>query len=243
MLINLFQSGLGPKEILFYGIIMFFALTLSFSFHEFMHAYVADWLGDPTPRNMGRLTLNPLAHLDIVGTILLLTAGFGWGKPVMYNPNRLNKFRSPRLMNIMVHLAGVTGNFILALVSGIISTLIGCISSGRLDPQSNAYIAVTAIALAFSYTKDFSLMLLAFNLLPIPPLDGFHVLEELLPYKFKMTEGYRKFEMIAPYGILILFVMSYATGISILSEAVRWIRLPFSMVISGICSLIASLFV
>ena len=242
MLINLLRSGLGPKEILFYGIVMFFALTLSFSIHEFMHAAVADWLGDPTPRNMGRLTLNPLAHLDVTGTILLLVAGFGWGKPVMYNPNRLNKFRSPRLMNIMVHLAGVTGNFFLALISGIIATLIGCLSNGRVDPQSNAYIAITAIALAFSYTMDFSLMLLAFNLLPIPPLDGFHVLEELLPYKLKMTEGYHKFEMFAPYGILVLFILSYTSGMNILSELISWIKLPFALAINFICSLIAQLF-
>lgn len=242
MLVTLFRSGLGPKEILFYGIIMLFALTLSFSFHEFMHAFVADRLGDPTPRNMGRLTLNPLAHLDVVGTILLLTAGFGWGKPVMYNPSRLNKFRSSRLMNIMVHLAGVTGNFILALLSGIISTVITCLMAGRVDPESNAYIAISAIALAFSYTMDFSLMLLAFNLLPIPPLDGFHVLEELLPYRLKMTEGYRKFEMFAPYGILVLFVLSYATGISILSEAIKWIRMPFAIGINMVCGLIAQLF-
>lgn len=242
MLVTLLRSGLGPKEILFYGIIMLFALTLSFSFHEFMHAFVADRLGDPTPRNMGRLTLNPLAHLDVVGTILLLTAGFGWGKPVMYNPSRLNKFRSSRLMNIMVHLAGVTGNFILALLSGIISTVITCLMAGRVDPESNAYIAISAIALAFSYTMDFSLMLLAFNLLPIPPLDGFHVLEELLPYRLKMTEGYRKFEMFAPYGILVLFVLSYATGISILSEAIKWIRMPFAIGINMVCGLIAQLF-
>ena len=127
MLTTLFQSGLGPKEIIYYGLIIFFALMLSFSIHEFMHAFVADWLGDSTPRNMGRLTMNPLAHLDPIGTVLLLVAGFGWGKPVMYNPNRLNRFKSSRVMNIMVHLAGVTGNFVLALLSGVIATLITCL--------------------------------------------------------------------------------------------------------------------
>ena len=124
MLIRLIQMNISIPEKILYGLIMIFALMLSFSIHEFMHAFAADRLGDPTPRNMGRLTLNPLAHMDPTGTILLLLAGFGWGKPVMYNPNRLNKLKSPRLMNIMVHLAGVTGNFILALLSGIIATLI-----------------------------------------------------------------------------------------------------------------------
>ena len=113
MLLVLLQQGLSVQEIIYLGIILIFAMTLSFSFHEFMHAAVAVWLGDETPRNMGRLTLNPLAHIDPVGAILLLLAGFGWGKPVMYNPNRLHRFKSHRLMNIMVHLAGVTGNFVI----------------------------------------------------------------------------------------------------------------------------------
>ena len=123
MLINLFRSGLEPREIIYLLIIYIFALTLSFAIHEFMHAAVAVWLGDPTPRNMGRLTLNPLAHLDPFGTILLLTVGFGWGKPVMYNPSNLNRFKNHRAMNIMVHLAGVTGNFLVAIVSSILASL------------------------------------------------------------------------------------------------------------------------
>ena len=121
MLISLIRSGLEPQMIIFMVIIYVFAMTLSFSVHEFMHASTAVWLGDPTPRNMGRLTLNPIAHLDPVGTILLLVAGFGWGKPVMYNPRNLNRFRSYRGMNIMVHLAGVTGNFIVGLISALLA--------------------------------------------------------------------------------------------------------------------------
>ena len=242
MLIDLFQSGYEPKQIAYFLIIYIFALTLSFSIHEFMHAFTADWLGDSTPRNMGRLTLNPGAHLDPTGTLLLLIAGFGWGKPVMYNPNKLHRFRSRRLMNIMVHLAGVTGNFFLALISSIIATLITCIASGRIASGSNAAIAVAAVITAFVYTAKFYLILLAFNLLPIPPLDGFHVLEELLPYKLKMTEGYHKFEMFAPYGIWVLFILSYTTGLNLLSTVISWIELPFSLVINGACTLIAQLF-
>ena len=242
MLVSLIRMGLSPKEIAYYGAIMLFALMLSFSIHEFMHAFVADRLGDPTPRNMGRLTLNPINHLDITGTILLLVAGFGWGKPVMYNPNRLNKLKSPRLMNIMVHLAGVTGNFFLALICGIIATVISGLSSGRIDPNSNAYIAITTVVLAFSYTQSFSLMLLAFNLLPIPPLDGFHVLEELLPYRIRSKEGYRKFEMVAPYGIWVLFILSYSTGLNLLSDIINLIELPFALLITAICNLVGLLF-
>jgi len=239
MLIRLIQSGLSPQEIVLYGLVMLFALMLSFSIHEFMHAFVADWLGDPTPRNMGRLTLSPMAHLDPVGTILLLIAGFGWGKPVMYNPNRLNKFRSPRIMNIMVHLAGVTGNFILALLSGIIGTVIGCVASGRVQPGTPAAIAVSTVIMAFSYTEMFSLTLLAFNLIPVPPLDGFHVLEELLPYKLRRTEGYHKFEMYSPYAIWILFLGSYFSSYDVIGWVITVIETPFALAINFVCSLIS----
>lgn len=238
MLIRLIQMDISVQEKILYGLIMIFALMLSFSIHEFMHAFAADRLGDPTPRNMGRLTMNPLAHMDPTGTILLLIAGFGWGKPVQYNPNRLNKFRSPRLMNIMVHLAGVTGNFILALFSGIIATLITCLASGRVASGSGAAIAVSTVAMAFAYTEQFSLMLLAFNLLPIPPLDGFHVLEELLPYRIRSKEGYRKFEMFSPYAIWVLFIMSNFSGFNILGTVITLIETPFAMFISFICGLI-----
>ncbi|MCR5489407.1 MAG: site-2 protease family protein [Saccharofermentans sp.] len=239
MLTTLFQSGLGPKEIIYYGLIIFFALMLSFSIHEFMHAFVADWLGDSTPRNMGRLTMNPLAHLDPIGTVLLLVAGFGWGKPVMYNPNRLNRFKSSRMMNIMVHLAGVTGNFVLALLSGVIATLITCLGRNVIAGSGAASIALSTIVLAFSYTQTFSLMLLAFNLLPIPPLDGFHVLEELLPYRIRSKEGYRKFEMFSPYAIWVVFILSRVTGLNILSQVISWIELPFALVINGACYLVS----
>ena len=239
MLTTLFQSGLGPKEIIYYGLIIFFALMLSFSIHEFMHAFVADWLGDSTPRNMGRLTMNPLAHLDPIGTVLLLVAGFGWGKPVMYNPNRLNRFKSSRVMNIMVHLAGVTGNFVLALLSGVIATLITCLGRNVIAGSGAASIALSTIVLAFSYTQTFSLMLLAFNLLPIPPLDGFHVLEELLPYRIRSKEGYRKFEMFSPYAIWVVFILSRVTGLNILSQVISWIELPFALVINGACYLVS----
>ena len=188
---------------------------------------------------MGRLTMNPLAHLDPIGTVLLLVAGFGWGKPVMYNPNRLNRFKSPRVMNIMVHLAGVTGNFVLALLSGVIATLITCLGRNVIAGSGAASIALSTIVLAFSYTQTFSLMLLAFNLLPIPPLDGFHVLEELLPYRIRSKEGYRKFEMFSPYAIWVVFILSRMTGLNILSQVISWIELPFALVINGACYLVS----
>lgn len=227
MIVTLLQQGLSAQEIIYLVLIMLFAMTLSFAFHEFMHAAVAVWLGDETPRNMGRLTLNPLAHIDPVGAILLLLAGFGWGKPVMYNPNRLHRFKSHRLMNIMVHLAGVTGNFVIALVANIIAMLFAALSVRF----SNMEMVCRALYDLFSYTHYFSLLLLAFNLIPIPPLDGFHVLEELLPVKVRYSEGYKKFQRFAPYIIFVVFLIGRFTTIPLLSTLIELIERPFAALI------------
>ena len=233
MIISLFSQGFSIQQIIYYIIIFLFALTLSFSVHEFMHAATAVWLGDPTPRNMGRLTLNPIAHVDPVGTILLLLAGFGWGKPVMYNPRNLHRFKSQRGMNIMVHLAGVTGNFAVGIVASILAILFGSLAvkfSG-----TGGEVVLKALYEAFEYTYQVSMMLLAFNLLPIPPLDGFHVLEELLPYKVRQSNGYRKFQQFSPYIIWIFFILGTFTRISILSYVIDIIKIPFEFIINLIC--------
>ena len=205
MLISLIRSGLEPQMIIFMVIIYVFAMTLSFSVHEFMHASTAVWLGDPTPRNMGRLTLNPLAHLDPVGTILLLVAGFGWGKPVMYNPRNLRRFKSYRGMNIMVHLAGVTGNFIVGLISAILAGLFSVLAV-KFDPGAVGDLLEHGC--------------------------GFHVLEECLPYKVRSSNGYRKFEQFSPYIIWVVFILGYFTNIPGLSTLIGIIEWPFNFIIN-----------
>ena len=94
MLVEILKGNYTGRELLFIVLVTLFALTLSFSIHEFMHAAVATWLGDDTPGYMGRLTLNPAAHLDPVGTVCILLLGFGWGKPVVYNPSNLKKLKN-----------------------------------------------------------------------------------------------------------------------------------------------------
>jgi len=257
MLIQLIRNAgqMTPQQMILSALLMFFALALSFSVHEFMHAFVANKLGDDIPRLQGRVTLNPLAHLDPMGTLLILIVGFGWGKPVMYNPNNLYKLKSKRLMNIMVHLAGVTGNFVLALLSMIIVTIVMMLTGTKtmLPAVDVAYYLVAgingvgaplpavAIVYVFYYVYTFSIMLMAFNLIPIPPLDGSHVLMELLPYRVRYSDGFMKFEKFAPMVLLALILMGSFTNVDVLQLIVNIIAFPAEFVISLICGFIGYL--
>lgn len=257
MLIQILRNAgtMTPQQMIFSALLMFFAIALSFSVHEFMHAFVADRLGDDIPRLQGRLTLNPIAHLDPIGTLLILLVGFGWGKPVMYNPNNLYKLKSKRLMNIMVHLAGVTGNFILALLSMIIVTLVMMFTgTSTVIPTVDAafYIAAgmngggaalpaVAVVTIFYYVYVFSIMLMAFNLIPLPPLDGSHVLLELLPYRIRYSDTFIKIERYAPMALFALIILGNFSNIDILGTIVNIIAFPAEFVISLICGLIGYL--
>ena len=101
---NMLNSNQSLSEWLFDQVLIMPAILVGLTFHEAAHGFASYWLGDPTPKLQGRLTLNPVAHLDPMGTVLIILVGFGWGKPVMYNPNNLYKLKSKRLMNIMLHL-------------------------------------------------------------------------------------------------------------------------------------------
>ena len=237
-------------------IIMFFALAVSFSFHEFMHAFVADWLGDDTPRMYGRVTMNPMAHLDPMGTALLMLVGFGWGKPVRYNPTRLKRFKSRRLMNIMVSLAGVFGNFIIAFLSMILVSIIMCATGfATSNPVVDCSLYVTAgmsgkydvplygavFCWLFYYTFIFSISLMAFNLLPIPPLDGFHVLEMLLPVKVVYSDGFKKFAHYGPTVLLVLIIIGDLGHFNLLGTVMNFIEMPAMLFINTVAGLIGLL--
>ena len=161
--------------VIFSYIGLLFAITI----HEFSHAYAADRLGDPTPRAMGRLTLNPLAHLDPIGTLMIFIAHFGWGKPVPIDPYN---FANPRRDEIVVALAGPISNIILGSTIGIISLTTG---------YFNEILYIIAIV-------NFSLAV--FNLIPIPPLDGSKVFLNLMPVE-KAYEWEKAFER---YGFFIV---------------------------------------
>lgn len=161
-------------------------ILITISLHEFAHAKVADMLGDPTPRLAGRLTLNPINHIDPLGFFMLILVRFGWAKPVPINPYN---FKNPRQGNIYVSLAGPLSNFIFAWVVAILY---------RNLPIGN----IPFLPFIFSYTIWINLALGVFNLIPIPPLDGSHLLEAFLPYRYQ--ESYYQIQQ---YGFIILVLI------------------------------------
>jgi Zn-dependent protease len=162
-------------------------LALAFSVHEFAHAWTADQLGDDTPRLQGRLTLNPLAHLDPLGSLMLIIAGFGWARPVVVNPYQLQR-RSPAAM-MLVSIAGPFSNLIMAILAAI-PFRAGLLSLG-LTPSFVAQMLAEFIFI--------NLILMFFNLIPISPLDGEKVAEYFLP-----PGGQRMLDRIRPYGPYLL---------------------------------------
>lgn len=149
-------------------------LILGLTVHEFSHAKMADRLGDPTPESQGRLTLNPLAHIDPVGFICLIFANFGWGKPVQIDPTR---FRNPSRDNMLVALAGPVSNFILAFIIFFIYPFANIFLFTR-----SAVLHDTMLVM-LQFAALINLSLFAFNLLPFPPLDGSKILSYFLKGK------------------------------------------------------------
>lgn len=183
-------------------------LLLSLSLHEFMHGYVSHKLGDPTPKAQGRLTLNPLAHLDPIGSlVLIITRRFGWAKPVPINPNY---YKNPRKGMMLVSLAGPGANFFLAALFALIARLVVFFSSANLYQLQMAGYSnlVETFFVFFQLAIIINLSLAFFNLLPVPPLDGSKILMGILPPKF--DQYIRKLE--GPYGMILLILLAY-TGL------------------------------
>ena len=157
--------------------------------HEFSHARVAYALGDYTPKLEGRLTLNPAAHVDPIGLVMLLFVHFGWAKPVRINPMN---FSNPRRDDILVSLAGPASNLITAFVALIILVLLAKLEV----PFSEGLLVVFNLIIV--YNINFAI----FNMLPIPPLDGSHILRNLLPYELA-----RQYEMLERYSFIFLIII------------------------------------
>lgn len=189
------------------------AVLWAISFHEFCHGYAAKLVGDPTAERSGRLSLNPLDHFDLVGTLMLLLVGFGWAKPV---PINTRYFRHPRRDLVIVSLAGIVGNILTAVVCVLFLRFLGepwYSLAGRAGITVLIQMIVINVGLA------------AFNLIPIPPLDGSRVLEAFLPFRFL-----RYYYWLERYGMIILLILLVTGIVDVLFNPIfnfLWGLLPF----------------
>lgn len=200
-----------PMDWLMSKLKMLPGIIIGLAFHEFAHAKVAYKLGDPTPKMQGRVTINPLAHIDPVGLAALLFVGFGWGVPVQINPSN---FRHRRRDELMVALAGVTMNLIIAIVFAIIAKVL-YMTAGAVFLSSGVG---SILWLMIMYVIQINLLLMIFNLIPCPPLDGFSIISEI--FNIKHTEFYWT---LYRYGnwILIALIIFGITGM-IISPCVQF---------------------
>jgi len=213
------------------------ALIAGISFHEFSHAYVADRLGDSLPRSRGRVTLNPLAHLDPAGTAMLFIVGFGWGRPVPVNPSAT---RNPKASLATVAAAGPLSNFLVAAVAGlplkfdavpwlppfnpdVIYDIIG--GSWQADEFLGLYLSAIVLV---------SIILGVFNLLPIAPLDGFRVAVGILPRD--LSRSFAQMERWGPAILIVLIALPFLTGgeFGILFEVMRPVINALARLFAGI---------
>lgn len=183
-------------DLLFLAIHIIAAITI----HEFSHAWMAYRLGDPTAKNEGRLTLNPLVHIDPLGLIMLFIARFGWGKPTPYNPHNL---RDPRLGSLLIALAGPASNLLLSIGLAFVAKRLGFASG---------------LGSFLAYGVFINLGLTVFNLVPIHPLDGTKIAEYFIPVRYR--DSFERYVRNGPFILLAIILIENVTGIGLLSPII-----------------------
>lgn len=179
---------------------------LAITVHEVTHGYIAYKLGDPTAKMAGRLTFNPISHLDPIGTlVLVLTQMIGWAKPVPVNPRY---FKNPRMDMLWVSLGGPAANLVTATILAVVLHFMFFVVGGQPLGQSSAFILKPLSQILFQGVV-INVVLAIFNLIPVPPLDGSKILAGLLPAK----QAY-EYEKLEPYGFIILIVLIFTNALS-----------------------------
>ncbi len=201
--------GFDLAERLQYLIVLLLSLTV----HEFFHAWTAWRLGDDTAARMGRLTLNPIAHMDPIGTLLLPLMGvpFGWAKPVPVNPANFRRGVRMSTGDILVSIAGPLSNLGLAFLGAVTMGLVYRFAPDLIPPRGPAETFLSAVVLM-------NVGLAVFNLLPFPPLDGSHVLGSFIPYRWR--DAWNVFLRVGPIVLMLLLVFPAITGNSLLSSII-----------------------
>ena len=217
-------SEMGFAEIITYVISCLVVIFITLPIHELAHGFVANKLGDPTARYLGRLTFNPLAHVDYIGAFSIIVFGFGWAKAV---PVNMGNFKNPRRDMAITALAGPVSNLLMALVCNIIVCLFVYVIGFK-------SIVLYYIVMFFNYISQISVSLAVFNLIPIPPLDGSRIISAFLPpriyYNLMRYERYFFMILIVLMASDVLAVpLSYAIGS--VDSALFWLAsLPFRLI-------------
>lgn len=209
---NLDLLRTDPVSFFFIILVVVVALTIAITVHEFSHGFVANFLGDPTAKRNGRLSFNPLVHLDPLGTIMLFLVGFGWGKPVPVDAFNLKY--GPRTGMALVGLAGPVSNLLFASILG-----------------GMAKLAPSLLGLLVYYIVLYNIILAIFNLIPLPPLDGSNVLRGVLPYNLAVS--YSKIDRYGPAILIIIILIDNFTPVSILLTVLRYPVNFFSNLLLG----------
>ncbi len=206
-----------------------FAITC----HEVSHGFVAWRFGDPTAKMEGRLTLNPLKHIDIIGTLMLFIVGIGWAKPV---PVLMENLRNPKRDMVWVSAAGPVTNLVIALLSAVFLRLLSGVSLGGLEVSTTLQL-LKPVEYMLAFSIYINLLLAIFNMIPIPPLDGGRVMMGLLPYRQSIALG-----RIEPYGMILIILLVFFTPIfssilsPILATGIDLLAGPYSMLVYGVAS-------
>lgn len=205
---NLLSSNQSLGEWLYDQLLFLPAILVGLTFHEAAHGFASYWLGDPTPKLQGRLSLNPLKHIDPIGFLALFFAGFGWGKPVEINPMY---YKNKRRDELIVSLAGVVTNLVIAIIACFAMKF-------SIDFMGNHGMNIVSysVFMIFDYMMTINIVLMVFNLLPVPPLDGFGVVTQI--FNLKKYDWYYK---VYSNGFLILmFLIVFNITDKILTPAV-----------------------
>ena len=214
--------------------IMLVPALMAITCHEVSHGFIADKFGDNTARSMGRLTLNPIKHLDIFGTLMVFIVGIGWAKPV---PVNFNNLRHPKRDMIWVAAAGPITNFSLAAFSALAMRLLVRFGAGIPDGSTLAAV-VDPVTLMLAFSVYINLLLAIFNLIPVPPLDGGRVAVGLLPYRQSIALA-----RLEPFGMIIIIALVFFTNAfgylisPALSFAVNLLAGPQSNLVFGVTKL------
>lgn len=192
-----FRLPFEPEHLPF----LFLSIIIAFTVHEYAHAATAYRFGDPTAHKLGRVTLNPVPHVSLLGLLFILFLGFGWAKPV---PVDRSNFKHPRLMSIIVSAVGPLSNLVSAVVCAAVCYAV--FATGALDGVSGG--VYRAVGLVFFYLVHMNLLLFIFNLIPLPPLDGYRIVEEVAPLRLRLQM--MKYEA---WGVYIFLLIVFITPV------------------------------